>query len=67
MPIFLVAWDGWTREERYPDEVYVFASKTHMTLSRIDLMICNEEALSRMGDISYLPQGKLDHTTQQRH
>lgn len=53
--------DIWRR--RHPGErQYSCHSRTHATLSRIDLVLGNEEALNVVEEIVYEPRGISDHT-----
>lgn len=53
--------DIWRR--RHPGErQYSCHSRTHATLSRIDLVLGNEEALNAVEEIVYEPRGISDHT-----
>lgn len=36
--------------------------QSHSTLSRIDLILCNEEALKRVEEVDYKPRGISDHS-----
>lgn len=53
--------DIWRR--RHPEErQYSCHSRTHATLSRIDLVLGNMEALNVVEEIVYEPRGVSDHT-----